>query len=152
LRRPKRRSSPAVLRRLASSDMVLELSRGDGVAMFDERWLLTIGRAVAERIAPLAAGARHEFVVEKAHEFCTLLTGEKRKLRAGERMGAMHLVPILALLEDELEQWPKADRLALWNLVALKGGRRERPFAQASRAHSRWWRTLADYCRKLESR
>jgi hypothetical protein len=46
--------------------------------------------------------------------------------------------------------WPAAERAALWEMVRLKGSTRERPFAQASRAHIRWWRTLASYCERLE--
>jgi hypothetical protein len=64
----------------------------------------------------------------------------------------MHLVPVIMLLQKEVARWTTADRKALWELVRLKGGAQERPFARASRAHVLWWRTLADYCREIERR
>lgn len=145
-----RRSPLAALRRLASADLVLELPDAHETALLDERWLLTLGRAVTAHFAPQAAGARHKHLEALARELCALLTGEKRALRADERTGAAHLVPVIALVRDEVARWSAADRAALWEMVRLKGGLRERPFAQASRAHTLWWRTLADYCRRAE--
>ena len=86
-----------------------------------------------------------------SRELCFQLTGEKRALRADERAGAAHLVPVIALVRDAVARWPAAERAALWEMVRLKGGIRERPFALASRGHTRWWRTLAAYCRRMES-
>jgi hypothetical protein len=146
-----RRSSLAILRRLASSDVVLELPDVGETALFEERWVLTIGRAVAEHLAPHALGRRREYLTQLSHELCTLLTGEKRPLRPEERAGAVHLVPVIALLRDEVARWPSADRAALWELVGLKGRPQERPFAQASRAHARWWRAVANTCERMES-
>jgi len=147
-----RRTPLPVLRRLASVDVVLDLPDARETTLFDERWLSTLGRAVAAHFAPQAAGARQEHLDALACELFASLTGETRALRADERAGAAHLVPVIALVQDEVARWPKADRVALWEMVRLKGGLRERPFAQASRAHTRWWRTLADCCRRAESR
>jgi hypothetical protein len=145
-----RRSSIVALRRLASSDLVLELPDAAETVLFDERWHVTIGRAVAELLAPHAAGARKSYLEDLSRELFTLLTGERRALRADESAGAAHLAPVIALLRDEIARWPSADRVALWDLVRLKGQLRERPFAQASRAHVRLWRTLGDYCQRFE--
>jgi hypothetical protein len=81
-----------------------------------------------------------------------MLTGEKRRLRSEELAGAMHLAPVIMLLQNEVARWTSADRKALWELVRLKGGAQERRFARASGAHAIWWRTLADYCRGIERR
>jgi hypothetical protein len=145
-----RRSSLPVLRRLASTDVVLELPDAGGTALFEERWLLTLGRAVAKHFGPQPAGARLEHLEALTRELCVQLTGEKRPLRGDERAGAAHLVPVIALVRDAVAHWPAAERAALWEMVRLKGSTRERPFAQASRAHIRWWRTLASYCERLE--
>jgi hypothetical protein len=59
-------------------------------------------------------------------------------------------VPVIAVLRNEVARWPAADRAALWELVRLKGDLRERPFAQASRAHTKWWRAVARYCGRRE--
>jgi hypothetical protein len=140
------------LRRLASAEVVLELPDAGETVLFDERWLLTLGRAAAAHFAPEPAGARQDHLERLTRELCALLAGEKRALRADERAGAAHLAPVIALVRGEVARWPVADRAALWEMVRLKGGARERPFALASRAHTRWWRTLADYCRRVESR
>jgi hypothetical protein len=149
-KQPGRRSSVAALRRLASSDVVLELSDASETDLFDERWHLTIGRAVAELLAPHVAGGRKSYLANLSRDLCTLLTGERRSLRATELAGAVHLAPVIALLQDDIVGWPSADRAALWELVRLKGCLQERRFARASHAHGRWWRTLADYCRRRE--
>lgn len=151
MKRPGRRSSRSVLRRLASSDMVLQLPSSGELAIFEERWLLTIGREVARFFSSSAAGTRQESVLQLARQLCNQLTGEERNLRAEEIAGAMHLVPVIALLQKEVTRWPAADRLALWDLVRLKGSLRERSFAQASSVHAGWWETLAAYCRILEN-
>jgi hypothetical protein len=142
------RSSLATLRRLASCDLVLELPDSADTALFDERFLVTVGVAVAEQLAPHAASERQAHVQWLSRELCARLTGELRPLRADERIGAACLAPVIALLEDEVTSWPADDRAALWELVRLKGQRREREFAQASRAHTRWWRALAEFCRR----
>ena len=144
------RSSIATLRRLASCDLVLELPDSAGTALFDERWLVTVGGAVAEQLASQAASARQAHVETLARELCERLTGARRPLRADERAGAAYLVPVIALFQDEVSAWPPDDRAALWELVRLKGQRREREFALASRAHTRWWRALTDYCRRRQ--
>ena len=145
-----RRSSLPVLRRLASADVVLELSDARGTELFDERWLLALGRAVARHFAREPAGAREQRLAALSCELCAQLTGKKRPLRADERAGAAHLVPVIALVRNAVARWPAAERAALWEMVRLKGGLRERPFALASRSHTRWWRTLAAYCQRIE--
>jgi len=146
-----RRTTLPVLRRLASADVVLELDEAGDTALLEERWLSTLGRAVAAEFAPEPAGAREAHLERLARELCGLLTGEQRALRADERAGAAHLVPVIALLKDAIARWPSNDRRRLWDMVRLKGGAQERPFARASRAHTRFWRALADYCRSLKT-
>jgi hypothetical protein len=140
------RSSIATLRRLASCDLVLELADSAGTVLFDEQWLVTMGRAVVEHLASHPAGARQAHVEALSRTLCERLTGARRPLRADERAGAAYLVPVIALLQDEVSAWPSDDRAALWELVRLKGQRREREFALASRAHVRWWQALARFC------
>jgi hypothetical protein len=149
-RRRGRRSSLAVLRRLAGSDLILDLPDVGETALFEERWVVALGRAVAGHFAPHALGSRQKYVAQLSHELCALLTGEKRSLRPPERAGAIHLAPIIALLRVEVARWPSADRKSLWELVDLKGRPQERPFAQASRARVRWWRAVANYCERQE--
>jgi hypothetical protein len=149
-RRRGRRTPLPVLRRLASADVVLEFPDAKETALFEERWVLTLGRAVATHFEPHRLGARQAYLAELSGELCALLTGQKRSLDAEERAGAAHLVPIIALLRSDLARWSAPDRAALWELVRLKGRAQERPFAQASCAHRLWWRTLTGYCRRLD--
>ena len=144
------RSSVTTLRRLASSDLVLELPDAKGTALFDERWLVTVGGAVAKSLASHRAADRQGHVESVGRELCAALTGRRRALHADERAGAALLVPVIALLQDEVVRWPSVDRAALWELVRLKGRLRERDFARASRAHTRWWGALREFCRPRE--
>ena len=145
-----RRSPLSVLRRLASADVVLELPGAEGTPLFEERWLLVLGRAVARHFAAISLGARRAHLAQLSRELCVTLTGHRRPLGAVEKRGAEHLVPIIALMRDEIVSWPSAERSALWELVRLKGGKQERAFARSSRAHVRWWNAVAELCGRLE--
>jgi hypothetical protein len=147
------RSSPATLRRLAKSDLLLDLPGAGRTALFEERWLVTLAAAVAEALqAPdiPARLARRDAMQAAVVE--ALIPRGSRAADAAFQRGLQRLAPILALVLDAIRRWPDGDREALVALVRLKGGRQELGFALASRTHRRLWSALRRVCQLREVR
>jgi len=145
------RSSPATLRRLAKSDLLLELPGAGRTALFEERWLVTLAAAVTEALqAPdiPARLARRDAMQAAVVE--ALIPPDSRAADAAFQRGLQRLAPILALVLDAIRRWPDGDREALVALVRLKGGRQELGFALASRTHRRLWSALRQFCLRRE--
>ena len=131
-RRPGRRSSRAVLRRLATADLVLDL--GDHSAdLFPEDHLVTLGQRVAAHLAGLGDGA---LPLDAARSGLSMSRNSSR--REGHRL----LGPFLMLIEREVRQWPHRDQAALAAVVAAKGARQERAFVRLARQLPGLWRAL----------
>lgn len=145
------RCGPGTLRRLAAGDLVLELPGAGRTPLFEERWLVTLARAVTESLATPAASARLARrdagidVVARA-----LGVRRWRAARGPARFGMERLAPVVALVVRDLAQWPERDRRALVHLLEAKGAKQERDFAIASRDHRRLWSALRHHCRALE--
>lgn len=147
------RSSPATLRRLATSDLLLALPGERRTELFEERWLVTLATAVTEALQAPDIAARHaRRDVMTAAVVAALFPGRTGAADAAFLRGLRRLAPILALVLHAIHQWPDADRESLVTLVRLKGERQERGFALASRAHLRFWSALRQLCRQRESR
>jgi hypothetical protein len=139
---PGSRSSMATLRRLARSDLVLELNPASAVPRFDEESLARIGGLVAADLAGVSSSCRDAHVRGLAHAHARVLGDVQRPLTAAEMRGARLLCPVIALMMSEAKAWAPEDRHALWELVHAKGAKRERRFAQLSRQHALFWRAL----------
>jgi hypothetical protein len=137
------RSSLATLRRLAQSDLVLELEPASPVPLFDERWLSRIGALVARDLSHVPATGRDARLAALAADQLQLLAGERRPLTPAERRGARLLCPVIALVAGDAAGWTTASRRALWVVVRAKGASRERRFARLSREHAPFWHALA---------
>lgn len=127
------RSSPATLRRLARSDLVLS-TEGAPPEAFRDVDVRAVGFAVTRAIARRHGGDR------------------ARAARASERavagtLGAAtvppRLAPVAALVPD-LRRWAPGERRALLALLRAKELPRERPFVLAMQRHARWRRWLLD--------
>jgi hypothetical protein len=141
---PGSRSSLATLRRLARSDLVLELNPASVVPRFDEQTLARIGGLVAADLAGISSSCRDAHVQGLAHAHARMLADVQRPLTAAEMRGARLLCPVIALMMSQATAWAPKDRQALWELVRAKGARRERRFAQLSRQHAPFWRALTN--------
>ena len=147
------RSPSGTLRRLAAGDLVLELPGVARTPLFEERWLVTLARAVTEALAAPdipARLARRDAGIDAVARALGIAGGGAAANGAG--FGLSRLAPILSLVLREVEGWPAADRRALRLLLEAKGSQQERGFAVASRDHRRLWTALRRRCRALEGK
>lgn len=140
------RSSLAMLRRLATSDLVLELDPASGVPLFDERNLITVGREVAEMLSGVPAPDRDSHITALVHRHASLLGAGGRGLTASEMRGGRLLGPAIALIERDVAAWTPEARRELWALVHAKGATRERRYAQLARRSAAFWAALSRRC------
>lgn len=136
------RSSARTLRSLASGDLVLTLPDAAAAGPLPERLLEEAGRLATRAMRTVRAGDRAAWVERVAIALRARCGGGDRPLSRAERVGAWHLVPLLAALAPRIARWPARDRAQLWRLVALKGGARELPFARAAARLPRLWTAL----------
>lgn len=145
------RTSSAMLRRLAAGDLVLELPGAADTPLFEERWLVTLARAVTDTLAAPDATARLTRRDDHLDDVARALgVRQWRTADADTRFGMQRLAPIVALVLGEVTQWPARERRALMQLFKAKGGRQERDFAVASRSHRHLWEALRRYCLATE--
>jgi hypothetical protein len=145
-RRHGSRSSVAILRRLASSDVVLELNPLSTVPRFDEHNLAKIGRLIAADLADIPSSERDTHLHKLALTHAELLGGVHRSLTGAELRGARLLGPVISLIERTIAAWSPEHRGALWELVRAKGAKQERRFAHLSSQHAPFWRAVTDRC------
>ncbi len=145
------RSNPATLRRLAGGDLVLELPGAGRMPLFEERWLVSLARAVTESLAAPDVPARQALCDARIDAVARALGVRRwRASGSGTRFGMERLAPVVALVLGEVARWPEHDRRALVNLFRAKGALQERAFAVASREHRRLWAALRRRCLELE--
>jgi hypothetical protein len=136
------RSNARTLRSLASGDLVLALPDAAHDGPMPERLLEEAGRLATRAMRTVRAGDRAAWVERKARALRARCGGGDGPLSRAERLGAWHLMPLLDALAPRIARWPARDRAQLWHLVALKGGRQERPFARAATQLPRLWAAL----------
>lgn len=145
------RCGPGTLRRLAAVDLVLELPGAGRTPLFEERWLVTLARAVTETLATPHAPARLARRDAGIDAVAQALGVRRWRAASGPaRFGLQRLAPVVALVLHDLARWPERDRRALVHLLEAKGAKQERDFAVASRDHRRLWSALRRRCRALE--
>jgi hypothetical protein len=132
-RRPRHRSVPATLRRLAERHLFFDLDRAQPHPLLPLAELgLQAGAAMSTR-----AGSDRERAVDEASaellRHCGLAT--LRGFSPDQREAWRRLAPVLTLLD--IGSWPEGDRRALAGLVCAKGGRSERDYVARYLAHPR---------------
>ncbi|MEZ4439000.1 MAG: hypothetical protein R3B72_07915 [Polyangiaceae bacterium] len=135
---PKHRSSRAVLEALARDPLFFHLGRArDDVAGLVplSRFSLVVTEELREAGVDREGGLR-QAVVEARRRL-----GSRRALDEDEARALERWSPLLAALPG-LERWPAADRRAVLDVVAAKGGRREEVFAAGLRDHRRLRRAV----------
>ena len=161
-RRPGARSAPAVLNRLARSDLVL-CTDGTDAADFRDIDPKATGLAVTQRITARFGGDRPRALSGMAWQISRALGAGSPadaalaplalRLAAVTPLapGSLRLVPVVSLIPD-LDRWSPAERRALLALLRAKEGRRERGFVFALQRHPRFLaflRRLSDNQRPL---
>lgn len=136
------RTGLRTLRALASGDLLLTLPGATDDGPMAEHLLIDAGKLATQVLAKVPAGARAAWLDTQARHIRARCTGTAHPLTAAEKRGARHLIPLLAALVPRIARWTPAERAALWQLVAKKGGAQELPFARAAARHTTLWRTL----------
>jgi hypothetical protein len=134
-RRPGARSAPAMLRRLARSDLVLCLD-GTPVERFHDVDVKRVGLAVTRSIERLGAGDRDRALDAMARRVAGLLGMAPAKAQR------LRMTPVAALIGG-LARWPAADRRRLAAVLLAKEARRERLFVRAMQRAPRFERFLS---------
>ncbi|TWU21934.1 hypothetical protein [Bythopirellula polymerisocia] len=123
-RRPRHRSSLAVLKQLATENVFLDLNkrRDDVLGVLD---LAKVGLKITDLFAKRFGWEREQGEKALAAEAAsTLGVASFRGWSAGEKLAWQRWSPIVALLDD-LQRWPTADQEALVQIIRAKGGRQE---------------------------
>jgi hypothetical protein len=128
-RRPRHRSSLAVLKQLVTENVYLNLNqqRDDVVGLLD---LDNVGLKITDLLAKRFGSEREQGERTLADEAASKLGIDSfRGWSAGEKLAWRRWSPLLALL-DHLERWPADDQKALVQLVRAKGNRQELDYLQ----------------------
>lgn len=143
---PSYRTSRAMLRRLAKSDMFFTLDPAKMDAHHDLP-LAQLGYAVTRHVARAHGGDRAAAVHGAIRRLSRVLPIQPSRWSAGQRLGAERLAPLLDALEG-IPRWPRADRVTLGRVLESKGGTRERDFVRSCQQLPR----LASALRRLAAR
>jgi hypothetical protein len=123
-RRPKHRSSLAVLRQLVSENMYLAVNhqRDDVIGELD---LANVGLKITDLFADRFGSDREQGEATFAAEAAARLgVASFDGWSAGEKLAWRRWSPLVALVDD-LDRWPAADKEAFARLIRAKGGPQE---------------------------
>lgn len=150
---PKHRTSLTTLRKIATSDVVLELPGSEERPLFHERWLVSIARAVTEASASPGMWTKLARVKHAIDSVVRTLGISAAAQHEGTlTFGLKRLAPVIALILRDVEQWSRGERDDLVAVIAAKGSPQERDFALVSRTHDALWGALRRFCEDVDSR
>jgi hypothetical protein len=124
------------LRRLASSDLYLDLTNDAARRGFDERWLPVLVNRIADAMARTNESNRAAAQRKLATEVARVLQVDLAAWSRREREGFELLAPLVAQVED-LPQWSDRDKGALAQLCRVRLAPRERDYIGRMRDHDR---------------
>lgn len=140
---PAYRTSRAMLRRLAKSDMFFTLDPAKMDAHHDLA-LADLGYAVTRHVARAYGGDRDAAVHGAVRRLSRKLPIQPSSWSGGQRLCAERLAPVIDAL-GSIQGWPRADRITLARVLESKGGTHERDFVR----HSQQLPRLATALRRL---
>lgn len=133
------RTGPAMLKRLASGDLWLDLPGCRGEDYFDEQWLVECSRRVTRLLAAVADTPPRDAARAVADRMARTLGARAVASRPrAEREAFGHLAPVCALLPGA-DRWSPASRAAVARLMLSKGGPRERDFVMMAQRDPRFF-------------
>jgi hypothetical protein len=135
-RKPRHRSSIAVLKQLAAENVYLNLNqqRDDVLGILD---LSNVGLKIVDLFARRFGAEREQGAATLAKEAAERLQVPNLKdWSRAEKQAWRHWAPVVALLKS-VERWPAADRQALVETIRAKGGRRELEYLHRFDKHQR---------------
>jgi hypothetical protein len=95
-----------------------------------------IGLRVTRYLAERFGASREAGLRRCSREAAERLGVRRRKLSGGELLAWKRWSPLVLVLPG-IERWTDADRIALFEVVRAKGGRRETDFVRRFDAHSK---------------
>jgi hypothetical protein len=131
----------ATLRRLAASDIHLDLSDDAADRFFDEAWLPQLAAGITTAIAREGVADRAEALNRLSQRIAGVLGVGLSRWSALERKGFARFAPVLAQIDD-LASWSKAERDALARIVRARWAQQEREFVALISGHERLRRAL----------
>ena len=143
LKRDKRRTTPAMLRRLAKHNLYfhLEAERDDIIGLVQ---LPNVGLKVSDALARRFGSDRERGARETLREAQALLgVPSLGRFAPGERLAFARWAPLVTLLPG-LPRWSEGARRALADVIRAKGGTRESDFVRLFDAHRPLRRALLE--------
>lgn len=123
---PAYRTSRALLKRLAKSDMFFALDPA-GMDAHEDLSLALLGYAVTRHVARTYGGDRTAAMEGAVRRLARLIPIRPERWSDAQRLGARRLAPLLDAMGG-IARWPRADRVTLGHVLESKGGRHERDF------------------------
>ncbi|MGE5347015.1 MAG: hypothetical protein ACM3JH_13765 [Acidithiobacillales bacterium] len=146
LKREKRRTTPAMLRRLAKHNLYFHLGaqREDIIGLVQ---LPNVGLKVTDALARRFGSDRERGARETLREAQALLgVPSLGRFSPGERLAFARWAPLVTLLPG-LSRWSEQARRSLTDVIRAKGGTRESDFVRLFDAHRPLRRALLDLAR-----
>jgi hypothetical protein len=137
------------LRKLAASDMHLDLTDSAAAKYFDERWLAALAQGITPALAGTGVPNRAAAQRALAQRVAGLLGADCVRWPQREQRGFALFAPLLAQI-DALERWPAADKGALVGLCRARWAPEERDYVNRLRVHDRLREGLAQAARRRE--
>jgi hypothetical protein len=132
----------ATLRRLAASDIYLDLSKDAEAKFFDEAWLPCLAGKITATLAREGAARRAVARLQLARRLGAALDIDLSSWSDAERKGFAQFAPLLGQIDD-LASWPRDARTALAELCRARWAATERDFVVRAAGHDRLRRALA---------
>jgi hypothetical protein len=137
----------STLRKLALSDMVLDLSDTAAPKFFDERWLAALARGITPALAATGVANRDAAGQALAGRIAQCLQADVGRWSAEEQRGFGLFAPLLAQV-DGLAGWRDDEKRALVDLVRARWAPLEREYVNRLRIHDRLRDALARAARR----
>ncbi|MEA3247236.1 MAG: hypothetical protein U9Q74_13875, partial [Gemmatimonadota bacterium] len=135
------RTSPALLRKLATGDLHFTLPGAGDDDFFDELLLARCARLATRALARTGASHRGEAERILATRVAASLGVRFERWPRAERRAFTRMAPVVSVI-PRLARWPAADRRAVATAMRAKGAATERDFALAAARAGRLFRTL----------
>lgn len=131
----------ATLRRLAGSDLHLDLDPDAAARFVDESALEVLGRGITTAFAREGAARRQTALTQMTRRLAGVLGADLGSWTTPERQGLALLAPLIAQVAG-LESWPADDRRALADLCRVRTAPDELSFVRQLRDHARFREAL----------
>lgn len=136
------------LKLLAAGDIHLCLPGERDSHFFAEEWLGKLAAGATHMIAQQNYAKRPSAISDMSKAVKRILAIKNMRVWSEqERQAFIHLVPVIALIED-LDKWTEREKKQLVGIIRAKGANTEREYARLSYRHERLRTSLRGFCIK----